>query len=336
MHDFRRIASHFTPSRIGNMARLISGYYLSRITGVPRQWGLPYTVSIEPTTSCNLRCPECPSGLRSFSRPTGMLDKALFKQIAGQLSSHCVYMNFYFQGEPYLHPDFFDLVKIAKTHGYYTSTSTNAHFLDEERAAMTVESGLDRLIISIDGTDQKTYSGYRKGGSLDKVIEGTKRLVAIKQRLKKQTPYLVFQFLVVRHNEHQVGEIMKLGKALGVDHVALKTAQVENYEEGSPLIPRQQKYSRYKQLPSGKWIIKNKLENHCWRMWSGAVITWDGRVVPCCFDKDAQHQMGNLNDTSFEDIWRSDQYQRFRGLILKSRSEIDMCRNCSEGTRVWA
>jgi radical SAM protein with 4Fe4S-binding SPASM domain len=71
-------------------------------------------------------------------------------------------------------------------------------------------------------------------------------------------------------------------------------------------------------------------------MWSSGVITWDGLVVPCCFDKDATHQMGNLAENSFHDVWKGPAYNGFRQAILKSRSEIDICKNCTEGTKVWA
>ena len=298
--------------------------------------GMPFSISIEPTTSCNLRCPECPSGLRSFSRPIGMLAPETFTQMLSQLKDSLVYMLFYFQGEPYLNRQFLDLVKIAHQHKIYTATSTNAHYLDDATAKKTVESGLDRLIISIDGTSQSTYEQYRIGGSLQKVIDGTKNVVKWKKELNSSTPHIIFQFLVVKPNEQDIPDVFKLAKELGVDEVKLKTAQIYHYENGSPLIPDNPKYSRYKKLPTGFYSIKNKLLNQCWKMWHSCVITWDGRVVPCCFDKDATHQLGKLKQNSFRSIWMGEAYQTFRSKILKSRNEIDICTNCTEGTKIWA
>ena len=83
-----------------------------------------------------------------------------------------MYLIFYFQGEPYLNPDFLDMVKYASGKKIYTATSTNAHYLNDANARRTIESGLDRLIISIDGTTQETYQQYRVGGHLNKVLEG--------------------------------------------------------------------------------------------------------------------------------------------------------------------
>ncbi|MEJ2005803.1 MAG: radical SAM protein, partial [Cyclobacteriaceae bacterium] len=127
--DTLNLISKLTIARIWNGLLLLYGYWFSRITRSPRQFGMPASIAIEPTTSCNLRCPECPSGLRSFSRPTGMLQRELFERIIEDLQRQLFYLTFYFQGEPYLHPDFLQLVRFAASRKIYTATSTNAHFL---------------------------------------------------------------------------------------------------------------------------------------------------------------------------------------------------------------
>jgi radical SAM protein with 4Fe4S-binding SPASM domain len=293
-------------------------------------------LSIEPTTSCNLRCPECPSGLRAFSRPTGMLDEQLFRGMIDSVSGHLLYLTMYFQGEPYLNPKFLDMVKYAAAKKIYTATSTNAHYLDDENAKKTIASGLDRLIISIDGATQETYAAYRIGGRLDKVLEGTRNLVKWKRELRSKTPHLVFQFLVVRPNEHEIEAVKKIAEEIGVDEIRFKTAQVYEYKNGNDLIPENDTYSRYRRNADGTWAVKNSLENHCWKMWHSGVITWDGTMVPCCFDKDALHRMGDLKKESLRSIWYGEAYSNFRSALLRSRSEIDICKNCSEGTKVWA
>ncbi len=334
--DNLNFLSKLTPARAFNMLSVVSSYYISRWGKKPVHWGMPVSLAFEPTTSCNLRCPECPSGLRSFTRPTGMLEDELFKTVIDELSGTLSWLIFYFQGEPYLNPRFLELVKYASGKGIYTATSTNAHYLNGENAKNTIASGLDRLIISIDGTTQDTYQQYRIGGSLDKVIEGTRNLIRWKKELKSKTPHTIFQFLVVKPNEHQVSEVKKLAASLGVDEVRFKTAQVYDYEHGNPLIPDADRYSRYSRQEDGTYRIKNNLENHCWKLWHSCVVTWDGRVVPCCFDKDASHQLGELKRQSFQEVWKSQAYQSFRASVLRSRSEIDICKNCTEGTKVWA
>lgn len=334
--DSMNLFSKLTFQKSSNALRVLSSYYFSKYYKKLIHKGLPISIAIEPTTSCNLRCPECPSGLRSFTRPTGMLEEDLFKKVIDELKDTLLYLTFYFQGEPYLHPQFTDLVRYASERNIYTATSTNAHYLTDENAKKTVESGLDRLIISIDGTTQETYQAYRVGGKLEKVMAGTKNILAWKQKLKSKTPHVIFQFLVVKPNEHQIAEVQRLGREMGVDEVKLKTAQIYDYEDGSPLMPTIEKYTRYQKNEDGKYFIKNILENSCWRMWHSCVITWDGAVVPCCFDKDAHHKLGQMKDTNFKAIWQGADYQNFRRQLLKSRTEIEMCKNCTEGTKVFS
>lgn len=334
--DGLNFISKLTIKRAWNALLVVVSYLYSRVTRNTVMAGLPISLSFEPTTSCNLRCPECPSGLRSFTRPTGMLENGLFEQLIEEQKKTLLYLLFYFQGEPYLHKDFLELVRFASKRGIYTATSTNAHYLNEEVAIKTIESGLDRLIISIDGTTQDTYASYRIGGKLDKVLEGTKNIVKWKRELKSSTPHIIFQFLVVKPNEHQIEDVYKMADEFGVDEVKLKTAQIYDYENGSELIPSIDKYSRYKANENGTYSIKNKLLDHCWKMWHSCVITWDGRVVPCCFDKDAHHVLGKIDNVSLSKVWRGAEYDNFRKLLLKSRKEIDMCKNCTEGTTVWA
>ena len=147
--------------RIVNAAKVFISYYFTILIKKPIQWGLPISVSFEPTTHCNLRCPECPSGLRAFTRPTGMLQKDFFKETIDDIHTRLLYLIFYFQGEPFLNPAFLEMVSYAASKKIYTATSTNAHYLTDETAKKTVESGLDRLIISIDGTTQEVYEQYR-------------------------------------------------------------------------------------------------------------------------------------------------------------------------------
>jgi len=324
------------PARLWNAIKVFSSFYLTRWTRRPIQWGLPMTVSIEPTTACNLRCPECPSGLRSFSRPTGNLKKDFFRKTIDELSNQLMYLIFYFQGEPYINPDFLNMVKYASDKGIYTITSTNGHFRNDKNAEQTVTSGLDRLIISVDGTSQEVYENYRKEGNLETVLQGAANVVKWKKKLKSATPHIIFQFLVVRPNEHQIPEVYKLAEEIGIDEVKLKTAQVYDYEHGNDLIPLQEKYARYVQQEDGTYTVKNELLNHCWKLWHSCVITWDGRIVPCCFDKDATHQLGHLHEESFAEAWQGSAYQAFRTDILAGRDKIDICTNCTEGCKVWA
>lgn len=333
--DTIAILSRLNLPRFLNILQLQFSYQLAKKFKIINPKGLPYAASIEPTTACNLGCPECPSGLKQFTRPTGRLNLEEHEKMLDSLGKQVFYINYYFQGEPFLHPQFLDLIKAANKRNIYTSTSTNAHFITESKAEEIIQSGMDRIIISIDGLTQETYEQYRKRGKLEKVIEGTKHLIAAKQKAKSKSPHIIFQFLVVRPNEHEIPEVFKLGKELGVDEVRLKTAQLYDYTHGNVLMPKNEKYARYKKQKDGTYAPKYKLLDKCWRMWSSTVLTWDGKVVPCCFDKDAQHVLGDVLQTDFKSIWKNPSYQQFRSAVFTDRQSIDICKNCSEGTKVW-
>ena len=328
------MAKSFSLGRVWNLFKLLGSYYLSRLIGRSLVLGKPFSISIEPTTSCNLRCPQCPSGLRSFSRDTGMLSIETNKRIIDDLSPALTYITYYFQGEPYLNPDFLEMVRYAHNKNIYTCTSTNAHYLSKANCERTIQSGLSKIIISIDGITQESYSKYRVGGVLDKVIEGTKNMMLAKKEANVSSPWVVWQFIVFSHNENELDELKALAQSCGVDELQIKTAQIYDYINGSDLIPENEAYSRYV-LNGPTFRIKNKLLNHCWRMWQGCVFTWDGDVVPCCFDKDAKHKMGNILTQSFEEIWKGKKYFEFRLQLSHNRKNIDICKNCSEGTSVW-
>jgi radical SAM protein with 4Fe4S-binding SPASM domain len=326
----------FSVKKAVNVIRLYLSFIVSRFFKKSYISGLPFALSIEPTTSCNLGCPECPSGLKQFTRKIGNLSVTLNKKIIDELKGSLTYINYYFQGEPYINKNFFDFVQYANSNKIFCSTSTNGHFLNDENCVKTIESGLKRLIISIDGNSQETYEIYRKKGKYERVIEGTKNIIKWKKELNSQYPHVIFQFLVFKTNEHLIEEMKTLAANLGVDELRLKTAQFYNFENGNELIPNNEKYSRYRKTKNGNYILKNKFSNHCWRMWSSAVVTSKGGIVPCCFDKDSVNTLGDLEKENFQKVWLSKKYNDFRKQIFSDRKEIEICQNCSEGSKVWA
>ena len=334
--DSIRIVRHLTVFRVWNVLLLRISFLSTRIFSRPIHLGLPASMSIEPTTACNLGCPECPSGLKQFTRPTGKLDLDLHRKLLKQIDRSVFYINYYFQGEPFLHPKFLELIKDAKRSKIYTSTSTNGHFITPEKALDIVDSGLDRIIVSIDGLTQETYEQYRVHGKLSKVISASQNLVAAKRERNSHTPHLIFQFLAVKPNEHEIPQVFELASEMSIDEVRIKTAQLYDYKNGNPLMPENERYSRYKRQGDGTYKLKGNPGNHCWRMWSGSVSTWDGSIVPCCFDKDASHVLGSVQNNQFKEIWKSPVYRGFRSAVVNNRSQVDICKNCSEGTKVWA
>jgi radical SAM protein with 4Fe4S-binding SPASM domain len=259
-----------------------------------------------------------------------MLSEELFTKIIKETKNYLTYLHLYFQGEPYLHPQFTELVSIANKAGIFTSTSTNAHYLSEQNVEKTIKSGLKQLIVSMDGITQEIYQDYRVGGKLSKVQEGLGLLLKKRKENNLLYPRIILQFLVTGKNEHQIPELKKWVQHMELDELQLKTIQVYDFENGSELIPNELGYSRYIPIGNGKWKLKKTIENKCWRMWQGAVVTWDGRVVPCCFDKDGAHVMGKIAEHPIEKIWKNDKYRTFRTQLLEDRKQIDICKNCTE------
>jgi radical SAM protein with 4Fe4S-binding SPASM domain len=325
-----------TFSKFWNFLLLRFSYSISRILRKPVMFGNPMAISVEPTTACNLQCPECPSGLRAFTRPVGSLGFDPYVRMIETQHKALWYLNLYFQGEPYLNKDFFRMISIAHKKGIFTATSTNGHYLDDINAKNTVLSGLDKLIVSVDGADQETYERYRRGGNLKKVMDGIMNVNKWKLKLKKRTPLVVVQFIIFRFNQHQMDQIRQAVSDAGADHLQFKTAQIYDYPDKAYMIPDNPAFSRYRLQQDGSYGMNGSQSAHCWRMWSSSVITWDGRILPCCFDKDASHQLGMLGPQNFHEIWTSEKYKRFRQKILRSRKEMDICTNCTEGSRTWA
>lgn len=319
--------------KIWNAVKVFFSFLYSSHSKQPFVWGLPFSLSIEPTTSCNLRCTQCPSGLRNFTRPTGMLEKELFEKIISENKKHLLYLNLYFQGEPFLNPNFIKFVKIANQNKIFCSTSTNAHYLTLEKSQEIIESGLDRIIISMDGTTQSSYEKYRVGGELEKVKKGIENLVLAKKKTNSKIQ-IIIQFIIFKYNEHEIEEIKNLFEENKLVKLEIKTAQIYDFQEGENILPENKNFSRYQKLEK-EIRIKNSFYNECWRMWHSAVVTWDGKVVPCCFDKDAKYAMGDLSKVSLNSIWNNEEYQNFRQKLLKNRKEIDICTNCTEGSKVY-
>lgn len=301
-------------------------YLAGSVTGRPDIKGMPLAIGAELTNNCNLNCPECSSGSGLMTRKRGYMEIEFFKKVMKELNPYLLNTNLYFQGEPMLHPGFFSFLEHSRN--IHTTVSTNGHFLTADNCDKIVKSRLNKLIISLDGTDQETYSQYRVNGKIDRVVSGIERIAEARNRNKSDLKVEI-QFLVNRLNEHQIPkakELAKKNKAV----LRLKSMQINDKKDIDKWLPQNGKLSRYRLL-NGEYTIKNSFPNRCARLWFNPVITWDGKVIPCCFDKDAEHVMGDLSQDSFREIWNGPKYRIFRKSILSGRHMIDICRNCTSG-----
>ena len=315
---------------IKTMNALMSGssFLLSSVRGKPSISGMPVSISFELTNHCNLRCPECASGSDLIKRARGFMDIELYKKVVAELTPYLYYINLYFQGEPMMHPQFFSFQGL--TRNINTIVSTNGHFLTAENSERLAMSGLKRLVVSLDGMDQEVYSEYRRQGEFGEVVAGIKNVADARDKFRSSLK-LDLQFLVNKYNEHQIHEAERFAKEVGAC-LKLKSMQVISSENIEKWMPVEKKYRRYHKI-NGTNVIKNSMPGRCSRLWFNPVITWDGLVIPCCFDKDAEFVMGDLNKDSFRTIWNNAEYYKFRNRVLTQRKSIAICRNCTSGLR---
>lgn len=319
--------------RTFNALKIIASFTVSKVLRRPIVWGMPITYSIEPTNYCNLKCPECPSGTGELTRHLGFMSLEKFKQVIDQISDSGFYVQLFFQGEPYLNKMLNEMIGYAQSKNIYVSVSTNGNLITEKNIDKLMQNAPDKMIFSLDGLDEETYQNYRVGGTFKKADDGLKLITDAKKKMKSKKPFVELQFIVMKQNEYLLDEVQKYGKLRDVDRVLFKTMQVSSYENALKYLPTKLKYSRYS-LGNNSYKIKSKIKNHCFALWRTAVITWDNKMVPCCFDKDAVYELGNLNNRSIKEVWNSEAYNNFRKGVLSNRQGISMCNNCTEGLKV--
>ncbi len=328
-NDSLNIIRALTFKRILNYLKLVLSYFLSVVLRKNYHKGYPAVLAIEPSAVCQLKCPQCPVGTNSLKRPKGFMTLENFKEVLAPNADNFISLILYFQGEPFLNKQLTEMLAYAKSLNLYTLTSTNAQSIDKEIAKAIVQSGLDKIIISLDGVDESSYTAYRKNGRLDNVLNSIKYILHHKKELKSKTPFVEVQFLVLKSNEEQLPKIKALCEKNGVDRLRIKTAQIYDFnKDGKQFIPLNSKYSRYKKK-GDSYVIKSKLPNRCFKMWHAAVVTWDGDLLPCCFDKDARYAFGNVLQHKLKDVWESAPYNSFRNEILRNRKAFEMCCNCT-------
>lgn len=311
--------------------------YLLSLVGIVRVRHLPTFISVEPANYCQLRCPECPVGQRATNheiRHANNLSLETYQLVLDQVKDTATTIQFYFQGEPLLNPLLPEMIAQAHDSGLFTIVSTNAQALTKELAFQLVRSGLHRIIVSIDGFSEESYSAYRMGGDLQKALDGLYFLHQAKKELKSSI-CIELQVLRLKTNEHEWKWVRRHYKQLGATRLVFKTAQLHDYQHGHPLMPSQSKYSRYQQAADGRyylyrsWLRRHWPNTPCYRLWSGCVITTTGEVLPCCYDKSSRYTYGSLKQHSLIDIWHGKKANAFRRIVLHENHHIPMCQECN-------
>ncbi len=299
----------------------------------------PYIIKLEPTNICNLRCPHCFSSSSEYQRPKGRINFSTFKKIIDELGPYCFRLLFYGWGEPLLLKDIYKMTKYASDRNIGVAISSNLNtLLGEEDAKELVNSGLEYLTISLDGTNQQTYQTYRIGGDFECVISNIKMIVKQKKELRKNTPILEWQYLVTRYNEDEITKAKSMCKDLGVDVIrfsAFGLYEGASQEEFAKWLPQNEKYSLYN-LTTYREKVSHKYESVCAWLYRAATINWDGGISPCCFfiaTKDIKNDFGNINKEPFYKIWNNELFQEARRLVCNKKMTFrvrnePVCQKC--------
>ncbi len=301
----------------------------------------PRTLMIEPTNTCNINCVTCPTGSGKMNRPKHQMTLEEYKSIIDQATGYTKEITLWGYGEPFLNKEILEMIHYSVDKGMAVITSTNGMlFRTLEYCQKIIKTGLQRLIVCIDGSDQRTLEKFRVNANYEKIVSGIKMLNEAKQQLRSETPKIEMQFIIMKHNEHQRETMQKLAEELKVSVYTEKEVGVDAndpdfQEKCKELLPSDLTLSRYYKKKDGTYVLKGTAPNYCSVVNCSTVINSDGSVIPCCYDLYSKHIMGNVfQDSGLKEVWKNKRYLSFRKAILKNRSKIPICKICSEGRRV--
>lgn len=316
---FRIYAKNITVKRLVNYLKIKSSLKLKKVNVT----GRPLSLFIEPTNICNLKCPLCPTGNGSLARKKGVMSFEDYKKIIDKLGDTAFSVTLWNYGEPSLNPRFFDMIKYAKSKGLKVITSTNGNAFKKD-IEQFIDSGLDELVLAVDGVKKETYEKYRINGNFEEFVNGIKELSRLKKEKNSYFPFMSMQFIIMKNNESEVEDVEAFAKSLGVDELILKTVFLFNDDSKSDaFLPLDKKYSRY----NNTGVIPG-----CDGLWVGVNIDYDGTVVPCCFDYDEKLNLGNIFNDDFNDIWNGSKMKMFREKVYSDKASISICKNCPSNT----
>ena len=284
----------------------------------------------------------CPTGVGDKTVDRGSMALKQFKPIIDRLGTWLQSVNLYSWGEPLLNKSFVDMVRhTAYGHGIRTITSVNLNLLTDEQVEGLVISGLDKLIISIDGATQEVYEMYRVGGDIEKVFNNMKRLVEAKKR-HNSGMRVVWSFLVMKQNEHQMEMARKRARELGVEitfgciragmEEDLLDKVEDNIKKFRQWIPENPDFNLYDLEKK----TRKKSTTFCKRPWMETFINWNGDVFPCgCVKTEKKYSMGNVFEEDFDDVWNGERYIAARKELLGQDNDLEtICHICKRNDAI--
>ena len=298
--------------KLGNLATLskTARSYIRKDTNIRYN---PLRLWIEPTSYCNLKCASCPNQFIE-KRHHGFMDLQLFSSIIYQASDLGIFdVRLFLRGEPLLHKDITEMVRICKANGIFTEIHTNAMLLTPEISKNLIKAGIDLISFSIDGMNRHYYSKYRIGGNLEKVISNTIDFLKLKKMYSRKKPWVKIQLIRyhkdVGSGQEEIRHASKHFRGMPVDEIVL----IDAHGWGG-------------KFQSNTDTVNKKI---CGDVYHALSIYWDGTVVPCCLDFFNEYELGNLFEESLHNIWHGSRMKDLRGALLSEKGhEISLCREC--------
>lgn len=286
-----------------------------RLLKSPSCSGRPYRYFIDLINVCNLRCPLCPTGRGILGRPAGRMSREQYRRTIDQIAPFAYQVELYNWGEPLLHPEVIDFIRYARQKGISVGLSSNLHRLTDRIARDLIESGLNRLLVSIDGIRQETYERYRRGGNLQLVLDNLQRFLGIRDSLKRREPFVTWRLLVSRFNEDEIEAARETARRLGVDRFVTSPLYISTLdgEGAAEWIPTAPSHTVYRKTPENRW--------HCHDLWENLVVNWDGGVSPCCWIHQAAHDLGNVAEQPLPVVWNSPSFQSARRAVARRKDK---------------
>jgi len=310
----QQLVRHSTPTKVLNLLR---AEWALR-TGQTRLASMPYIYIIDPCNICNLRCPLCPTGNQTADRPKKMLRISCFQSIIDQVREHAIEVILHNWAESLLHPHIFDMIRYATEANIGTSVSSHLNRVSDETIDKLIDSGLEHLTASIDGATQGVYEQYRVRGQLADALSAVERLQRRKRERRSATPILEWQFLVMRHNEHELEAARALARQLDVERfrpisAGLPFDDLQNLELAGRWISDHPTYRGYH---PEKMLARGYLyDEPCFYPYRAMTINPDGAVAPCCAIFHTKWDFGSVLEQSVREIWNSLPYQSARSLF---------------------
>lgn len=298
-----------------------------------RAYSKPFDATFEMSSRCNLRCVFCNTGgLRdSFSHvQRGNMAFDTFKVGVDKLLPQLEHLTLYAWGEPFLNADLFRCIHYAHVNHVTTQLSTNMNLYTEALGRRLVEAGLDNLVVSCDGLTQETYERYRVGGRLPNVVEGVDNLVGLRRSRRSAAPRIEMQFIVFRHNEHEMEEYKRYWLGKGVDTVSFirmsfLSGKGEEVARANGFVPENPDFQPLRPYGSVQ---------RCWFLYGHVTINYNGDWYTCCYPcGQTSYRIANIAEDEFWSVWNGDYYRYCRGLFRNRAPGSDgyetICHDCS-------